>query len=247
MGFKKSTEEKKPDLNKDGSPRKHGEMITVTTRLHPVVLEKVDSLAADVGTNRSGMIRNLVNYMVRDCSSDGSFKLMLSAREKKVAKKLSMDGDTSEISHELHELKTALNKIGNLLNQDVKIRNTYIKHLDETHNSEVRVAYENERMKILNKYNKLMNDQEKLRNASRDLSEREVYNKNINVLKAKREEEISWLDARYSGSDYEEEKNMISAGIGYDEKLKEMIEGSVNQITDMMEEISNGICEAESE
>ncbi len=247
MGFKKSTEEKKPDLNKDGSPRKHGEMITVTTRLHPVVLEKVDSLAADVGTNRSGMIRNLVNYMVRDCNSDQSFKQMLSAREKKVTKKLSVDESTSEISLRLQEMKTALNKIGNLLNQDVRIRNIYIKHLDEIQSSEVRVAYENEKMKILNKYNKLMNDQEKLRNASRDLSEREAYNKNINALKSKREEEISWLDARYSGSEYEEEKNMISAGIGYDEKLKEMIEGSVNRITDMMEEISYGICETKSE
>ena len=232
----------KPDLNKNGTPRKHGNTICVPTRLDAdFVSEQLDMLGSELGMARSTLIRHIVYSYFRDNLNDGSLNQQIN-QKRKSAERMSANQDVMSLADSLHDAKTALNRIGNLLNQDVKIRNTYIKYLDGDGKDEVRRAYEDERNKIQKRYYMLMAEQQKLMNASSDISEREKIQKIKNELKAKCDSEISLLDARYSGNKIENEKSLISANAEYDMTIKRNIDEAVQFITETMEKLRYGIC-----
>ncbi len=244
MAFSKKGSVPKPELNKDGTARKHGGTTVTPVRYHDDFLEDIKLLSDAVKIPRSTLLRDLTYAGYRNLKKDGSFNQMIYQKLNSVSVADSIsDENLISFSDELTQMRNGLSRLGNLLNQDIRIKNAYINHLDSPDGGMAALenAYLDERNKINKKYVELFNNQKKLQDATKDPEERDKIAKVMQAIHGNREKELAQLDARYKNDDLAKEKNVISASIEYDRSLKEIIEGLLRKISETMEVVSDGL------
>ncbi len=122
MALNQNNRSSKPELNKDGTPRKHGNTVPVTFRIDKDVLSEISLMSEETGIPQSKLIRNLILYAMRGERIDSSYKKEITSR------KHSVDLDTvralekifAATGNELAAVQTELQRIGNNLNQIAK-------------------------------------------------------------------------------------------------------------------------------
>ena len=122
MPFLKSQNNKKPDLNKNGTPRKHGDTVPFTFRLEPEYIEKIMSEAELAGISKSEMTRIAIHYFWRDDGADTSIKTsyMNKIRQKK---RKEFEDVYASTGKDVQKIMTDISRIGNNINQIAKKAN----------------------------------------------------------------------------------------------------------------------------
>ncbi len=112
----------KPDLNKNGTPRKHGNTVPVTFRIDKDVLSDIEIMSDESGIPQSKLIRNLIYYAMRGERGDSSLKQEIASRRHSVSLDniKALEKIFAATGNELSYVQTELKRIGNNLNQIAK-------------------------------------------------------------------------------------------------------------------------------
>ncbi len=125
MGFEKNTRTKKPEFNKNGTPRTHGEMQLMNFKLEPEYIDYVVSDARDSGVPKSKLLRDIVHYYYRevDGKKDNQSIKQKYLRNVQAKKRIAINNVFDPAAKDMQRLVTELNRIGNNINQIAKKTN----------------------------------------------------------------------------------------------------------------------------
>lgn len=125
MGFEKNTRTKKPEFNKNGTPRTHGEMLLQNFKLEPEYIDLVEQDSRDSCTPKSKLYRDMVHYYYREVDGkkdDQSIKQKY-LRNVQAKKRIAINNVFDPAAKDMQRLVTELNRIGNNINQIAKKTN----------------------------------------------------------------------------------------------------------------------------
>lgn len=239
----------KPDLNKNGTPRKHGNTERQSFRLDCDVIAEARKLSDEINVPLSKLYRDMVTYALRDNLKDGSVNRTVQQRRSDVSA-VKVDADIISFTQELQKMRNDLNQIGNNLNQDIRMRNLRMKQLtaEEQTTDDMKAQFESEKVRIDKKYEEdfeitvrtINGLKAKGLDTSRKMAE---YQK----LKSAYQAEVDSLKKKYTGRDFTAEKNQIVMLNENDEILRKQIEKSVADISDVMRNLSDVLRKAVSQ
>ncbi len=230
----------KPDLNKNGKPRKHGDTERQTFRLHKGVIADAKKLSEETGIPLSKLYRDLVTHAMRDVQHDGSVPRAINAQRSKETS-IMIDEKAIAFTQELQKMRNALNQLGNNLNQDIRMRHKRMNAIrKEEGNIESNKAKYAEEKKMLDaRYRDgFYIKRESIKTTKARGIDASVLEADYEKYRKKYNEELALLKKKYSiAKDFNKEKNRIVMLDEKDDELRDQISEAVNEITELLERL----------
>ena len=231
----------KPELNKNGKPRKHGDTERQTFRLSKGIIAEVQKLSEETGSPMSKLYRELVTYALRDTHYNGSMPRIINNQISRDFH-IKIDKDVIAFTQELQKMRNDLNQLGNNLNQDIRMRHSRMNALMKAEDNNVgnNAEYIDEKKDLDAEYRDIFyikkNSIETTKSRGLDTS---LLEADYDNLKKKYNEELALLKKKYSiAKDFTKEKNRIVMLDKKDDELRDQISEAVNKITEILERLS---------